>query len=286
MGRSLYETYPAAREIFERADAALGFSLSALCFEGPEEALRQTENTQPAILTVSIAAWTVLSSRIEAQFAAGHSLGEYSALVAAGALALEDALRLVRQRGRYMQEAAPAGQGAMAALRVHEQEVEPLLKQAAQGEVLAAANFNAPDQVVVAGHATAVDRVLQLARGVRLPVSAPFHCELMRPAQLRLSAELARLEFRPPRFPIVNNVRAEIVTEPSALRQGLIDQIPNPVRWTAVIRTLQRAGATQFIEVGPKNILTGLLKKIDPTAATARFGEASDEEALHAVFAR
>ncbi len=283
MGRSLAETFPAARDIFDRADAALGFPLSRLCFEGPEEELRLTENTQPAILAASIAAWTVIAPEVEPAFVAGHSLGEYSALVAAGVLHFEEAIRLVRNRGRYMQEAVPAGAGAMAALKVTEDAVDGIVAQAAQGEVLSAANFNSPEQVVIAGHAAAVDRALTLARGLKLPVSAPFHCALMAPAQQRLTPELDMAAFADPRIPVVNNVRAEVVRTAAEARQGLIDQIPNPVRWTATIRRLRESGVDLFLEVGPKNVLSGLMRKIDPSAATARFGEAAEQEALRAA---
>jgi len=280
MGRSLYDACPSAREIFDRADAALEFPLSKLCFDGPDEALKLTENTQPAILTVSVAAWTVLRDRIAPAFVAGHSLGEYSALVAAGALDFEDAVRVVRLRGRYMQEAVPAGTGAMAALRIAESEIAPILEQAAQGEILQAANFNAPDQVVIAGTAAAVDRALTLARGLKLPVSAPFHCALMKPAQDRLAAELAAIEFRDPAVPLINNVRAEIVRDAETARQGLIDQVSGSVRWTDTIRSLRAHGAAKFVEVGPKAVLTGLLRKIDPAAAGLKFGEAQDLDSL------
>jgi [acyl-carrier-protein] S-malonyltransferase len=280
MGRSLAEGFPAAKEIFDRADRALGFPLSELCFQGPEEALKLTENAQPAILTVSVAAWAVLRERIEPAFVAGHSLGEYSALVAAGSLDFEDAVRIVRLRGRYMQEAVPAGTGAMAALRVAETEIDGILERAAQGEILQAANFNAPNQVAIAGTAAAVDRALTLARGVKLPVSAPFHCDLMRPAQRRLAADLAAAPFADLKIPLVNNVRVELVRSGTDARRGLIDQVPNSVRWTDTIRLLRAQRATTFIEIGPKAVLTGLLKKIDPTATGLKFGEAEDLDPL------
>ncbi|MCX6592097.1 MAG: ACP S-malonyltransferase [Acidobacteria bacterium] len=280
MGQTLAATFPEARAIFDRADEALGFSLSTLCFEGPEDALKLTENTQPAILTASIAAWEVLKTRLQPAFVAGHSLGEYSALVAAGALSFEDAVRTVRKRGQYMQEAVPAGVGAMAALRTSEEAVQPILDQAAEGEVLTAANFNAPDQVVIAGHAGAVDRALKLARGIKLQVSAPFHCPLMQPAQERLAADLAQIAFHDLALPLVNNVRAELVTTGAAARQGLIDQVPNSVRWTATVRLLAEQGVTTFVEVGPKTVLSGLLKKIDATRTGLKFGEAADLEAI------
>jgi [acyl-carrier-protein] S-malonyltransferase len=224
MGKSLAEQYPAARAVFAEADEALGFSLSRLCFEGPEEDLKKTENTQPALLTVSIAAHSVLAAEgVRADFVAGHSLGEYSALVAAGALRFADAVRLVRQRGRYMQEAVPEGVGAMAALlRLPEGALEGILERAAEGEVVSAANLNSPDQVVIAGHAGAVERAMNLAREagarrvVALPVSAPFHCALMRPAQERLAADLAATAFADLAVPLVQNVTAEWTTSGEA----------------------------------------------------------------------
>jgi [acyl-carrier-protein] S-malonyltransferase len=285
MGRTIADAYPAARQIFERADEALGFSLSRLCFEGPEDDLKLTENTQPAILTVSVAVHAALGFT-PADFVAGHSLGEYSALVAAGSLRFEDAVRLVRARGRYMQEAVPLGSGAMAALRVTEEAVSAIIEQAAGGEVLAAANFNAPDQVVIAGTAAAVDRALQVARGLKLPVSAPFHCPLMKPAQDRLAVDLAAIELADPRPALVNNVRAEVVTTAAAVRQGLIDQIPNPVRWTASIARMRAEGVTRFLELGPKSVLKGLLRKIDPSLECVSIGEAQEVEAYHVDAAR
>lgn len=284
MGRSLCEAYPAARAVFDEADTALGFKLSALCFEGPEDALKLTENTQPAILTVSIAAWSVLREQGKVpDYVAGHSLGEYSALIAAGALDFADALRLVRKRGQYMQEAVPAGVGAMAALlKLPEGNLDRLLAEAAQGEVVSAANFNSPDQVVIAGHAGAVQRAMELAkaagakRAVALPVSAPFHCALMRPAQQRMRIDLDGATFRNLSIPLVNNWQAREVRTAADAREGLLRQIPNSVLWTQSIRYLAAQGVTSALEVGPGSVLCGLLRAIDPSMRTSRFGEASD----------
>jgi [acyl-carrier-protein] S-malonyltransferase len=290
MGRTLAEAYPQARRIFEQADEALGFALSKMCFEGPDEELKLTANTQPAILTVSVAAWTVLSPLRAADFVAGHSLGEYSALVAAGALDFSDAVRLVRKRGQYMQEAVPEGVGAMAALlRLPDGKLDEVLAEAAQGEVVSAANFNSPDQIVIAGHKGAVERAMELAkaagakRAIPLHVSAPFHCPLMKPAQDRLAADLQATEFRDLKIPLVNNVGAREIRTSAEARQGLIDQVSSPVRWTETIRYLAAQGVTQAIECGPGAVLAGLTKSIEPSIARAQFGEAADVEALHAL---
>jgi len=288
MGRSLAGAFPAARRLFDEADQVLGFALSQLCFEGPEDQLKLTENTQPALLTVSSAAFAVLREHgIEPDFVAGHSLGEYSALVAAGSLHFPDAVRLVRNRGRYMQEAVPVGVGAMAAiLRLPEGRLEEILNQAAQGEVVAAANLNSPDQVVIAGHAAAVARAMELARSagarraVALPVSAPFHCPLMKPAQERLRLDLDATPFRNLSVPLVNNWQAREIRTGDEARQGLFEQVPNPVRWTETIRYLAAQGVTRFVEVGPGSVLTGLLKSIHPEAQGLKFGEAADLDAL------
>jgi [acyl-carrier-protein] S-malonyltransferase len=288
MGRTLAEAYPAARLVFESADQALGFPISRLCTEGSEEDLRLTENTQPALLTVSTAAFTVLRELgIRPDYVAGHSLGEYSALVAAGSLRFSDALRLVRKRGRYMQEAVPPGVGAMAAiLKLPPGRLEEVLNNAAQGEVVTAANLNAPDQVVIAGHAGAVNRAMELAkaagarRAVLLPVSAPFHCPLMKPAQERMTAELNATTFDDLDWPLINNCEAREIRTASEARQGLIEQIPNPVRWEAAIRYLAAQGVDRFFEVGPGGVLTGLLRSIDPLLQGIKFGEAADVEKL------
>lgn len=291
MGKALAETFPAARAVFEEADSALGFPLSRLCWEGPEEDLKLTENTQPAILTVSAAATAVLRDNgIQAHFVAGHSLGEYSALVAAGGLRFADAVRIVRARGRYMQEAVPAGVGAMAALlKLPEGKLDEILAGAAEGEVVSAANLNSPDQVVIAGHAGAVNRAAELAkaegckRAVLLPVSAPFHCALMEPAQRRLAADLAATEFHDLAVPLINNWQARAVTSGGEARQGLIEQVPNPVQWVATIRHLAEAGVTRWIEVGPGAVLTGLLRQIVPGQQGIKFGEPADLDKILAV---
>ena len=271
MGRDLWENFPAARETLQEADEALGFPLSRLCFEGPAEALQLTANTQPAILACSVAAYRVLAQQgITPSSVAGHSLGEYSALVAAGSLHFADALRIVRHRGQYMQEAVPVGTGGMAALLgISLERVEELCRAAADGEVVAPANINTPVQIVVAGHIGAVRRVMEKAlaagakRALPLPVSAPFHCSLMLPARQRLAPELEALPFQDLRFPLVNNVRAEEVRQGREARRGLMDQIPAPVLWEQSIRRLRALGAERFVEVGPGRILTGLMRQIE-----------------------
>lgn len=284
MGKALAETFPAARRIFEEADDALGFAISTLCFEGPDDQLKLTENTQPALLTVSIAALAVLRENGRAaDYVAGHSLGEYSALVAAGCLTFADAVRLVRKRGRYMQEAVPPGAGAMAALlRLPDGKLEGVLAEAAQGEVVTAANFNSPDQVVIAGHAGAVARAAELAkaagarRAVMLPVSAPFHCPLMKPAQERLRADLDATEFRDLATPLVNNWQAREIRTGAEAREGLYQQVPNSVRWVDTVRYLAAQGVTRAVEVGAGAVLTGLVKSIEPSIAGSKFGEPGD----------
>jgi [acyl-carrier-protein] S-malonyltransferase len=291
MGKGLAEAFPAARRVFEEADDALGFALSRLCFEGPEDALKLTENTQPALLTVSIAAWAVLAEKgIVPDYVAGHSLGEYSALVAAECLAFGDAVRLVRQRGRYMQEAVPPGVGAMAALlKMPEDKLDSVLQQAAQGEVVSAANLNSPGQVVIAGHAAAVGRAIELAkaagarRAVLLPVSAPFHCALMTPAQQRLRADLDAATFRDLAFPLVNNWQACEIRSGAEAREGLYQQVPNPVRWADSVRHLVRQGVARAVEVGAGSVLCGLVRGIEPAITTAAFGEPRDLEGLARV---
>lgn len=290
MGRSLAEAYPEARRIFDLADEALGFAISKMCFEGPDEDLKLTANTQPAILTVSVAAWTVLSTLRSADYVAGHSLGEYSALVAAGALDFGDAVRLVRKRGEYMQEAVPEGVGAMAALlRLPDGELDGVLAEAAQGEIVTAANLNSPDQIVIAGHKGAVERAMEIAktagakRTIPLHVSAPFHCPLMKPAQDRLAADLEATEFRDLEIPLVSNVSAREIRTADEARQGLIEQVTSPVRWTQSIRYLASQGVSLAIECGPGAVLTGLTKSIEPSIARAQFGEAADVEGLNAL---
>jgi len=284
MGKVLADTWPAAREVFEEADDALGFAISKLCFEGPEEQLRLTENTQPALLTVSIAAFRVLEHQgFRPAFVAGHSLGEYSALVAAGSLQFRDALRLVRNRGRYMQEAVPPGVGAMAAvLKPPMDKLEQILAEAAQGETVAAANFNSPDQVVIAGHAGAVARASEALKAagakrvVPLPVSAPFHCPLMRPAQERLKVDLDATPFADLAVPLVNNVDAEVVATGADAREGLYRQVSGAVRWTDSMRKLVGLGMRRAVEVGAGAVLCGLLKQIAPEVRTAKFGDPAD----------
>jgi [acyl-carrier-protein] S-malonyltransferase len=258
------------------------------CFEGPEGYLKQTEITQPALLAVSTAAFRVLSEQgVQPDYVAGHSLGEYSALVAAGALDFADALRLVRKRGQYMQEAVPQGVGAMAALlKLPDGKLEAILAEAAQGEVVSAANFNSPDQVVIAGHAGAVARASELAkaagakRAVPLPVSAPFHCPLMQPAQQRLAADLEATTFRDLAVPLINNWQAREIRSGAEARQGLFEQVPNPVRWVESVRLLASLGVTRGIEVGAGAVLSGLVRQIEPSIECKRFGEAADWEKL------
>jgi [acyl-carrier-protein] S-malonyltransferase len=284
MGKSLAEAYPESRAVFEEADQTLGFPISRLCFEGPDEDLKKTENTQPALLTVSIAAYCALEARgVKPSYMAGHSLGEYSALVAAGSLRFADAVRLVRKRGQYMQEAVPQGVGAMAAiLKLPGGKLDAILSEAAQGEVVSAANHNSPDQIVIAGHTGAVQRAMELAKAagarrvVPLPVSAPFHCSLMAPAQERMRAELDAVEFADPKVPVVNNWEAREIRTGAEAKEGLYRQIPNSVLWVQTIRHLASKGVSTYIEVGPGAVLTGLLKNIDPNLKGVKFGEASD----------
>jgi [acyl-carrier-protein] S-malonyltransferase len=290
MGKALAATYPVARETFEEADGTLGFPLAAMCFEGPEDQLKLTENTQPALLTVSVAAWRVLDQfGIRPDAVAGHSLGEYSALVAAGGLRFADALGLVRKRGQYMQEAVPPAVGAMAALlKLPDGKLDQVLADAAQGEVVSAANFNSPDQIVIAGQAGAVARASELAkaagakRTVLLPVSAPFHCALMRPAQLRLTGDLQATAFHDLNVPLVNNWQAQQVRSGAEARAGLIEQVPNPVRWTESIRQLIAMGVERFVEVGAGAVLGGLLRSIDASRKCAKFGSPEDLESVQA----
>lgn len=271
MGKELAAMYPVAQHTFDEADEALGFKLSQLCFEGPEDQLKLTQNTQPAILTVSVAAARVLAEKgIACEFAAGHSLGEYSAYVAAGTLEFTDAVRTVRNRGRYMQEAVPVGQGAMAAVLGMELEVlKQICDEAAQGEVCQPANINSPGQIVISGSAGAVQRAAELAtargakRAVMLPVSAPFHCALMRPAQERLENDLRALKFNNPDFPVVANVDCELVTAGEAARERLIRQVTGAVQWEKSMRALIARGVESFIEVGPGKVLCGLMRQIE-----------------------
>jgi [acyl-carrier-protein] S-malonyltransferase len=270
MGRELADSFPVAREVFEEADRALGFSVSQLCFSGPEEALKLTENTQPAILTASVAAYEVLKKNgVCPDYVAGHSLGEYSALVAAGALTFADAVRLVRKRGQYMQEAVPRGEGAMAAiLGMRPGQVAEICRKATDGKVTPA-NLNSPEQTVISGDAAAVKSAVEQAsaagakRAVVLPVSAPFHSELMRPAQERLKEDLRTTEFSSLKIPLVTNVDAGVITSGAEARQALIRQVTLPVLWEESVRELIEQGATTFVEVGPGRVLSGLLRQID-----------------------
>lgn len=288
MGKALADQFSIAARVFQAADDALDFGISKLCFEGPDDALKLTENTQPALLTVSIAAFEVLKEHgLRPDYVAGHSLGEYSALVAAGSLGFADGVRLVRQRGRYMQDAVPPGVGAMAALlKLPDGKLDAVLAEAAQGEIVSAANLNSPDQVVIAGHAAAVQRAVELAkaagarRAVLLPVSAPFHCALMRPAQERLGVDLEQTQFADLATPLVNNVDAREIRTGAEARRGLFDQVPNPVRWVDTIRHLAAQGVTRCYEVGAGAVLTGLLRSIEPSAKGFKFGEPGDLDAI------
>jgi [acyl-carrier-protein] S-malonyltransferase len=293
MGQALAQTFPECRAVFEEADDALGAPLSRVCFEGPDEQLRLTENTQPAILTVSVAAARLLASRgIAPAMAAGHSLGEYSAHVAAGTLAFGDAVRTVRRRGRYMQEAVPVGQGAMAAiLGLEGAAVAQACREAADGDVVAPANLNAPGQVVIAGTAAAVARAGERAKAlgakrvVPLPVSAPFHCALMQPAQDRLAPELRALPVKPPSMPVVANVDAAPKTDGPSAIDALVRQVSAPVRWEEVVRTLASAGIRAYVEVGPGTVLSGLVRKIDREARVANLEAPSDLDAVERLVA-
>jgi [acyl-carrier-protein] S-malonyltransferase len=288
MGRALADAYPICRETFEEADEALGEPLSRIIFDGPEDQLTLTENTQPAILAVSTAAARLLASRgLAPAFVAGHSLGEYSANVAAGTFAFGDALRLVRRRGRYMQEAVPAGEGAMAAiLGLDADTVAQACAEAANGEIVSPANMNGAGQVVIAGARDAVARAgerakaLGATRVIPLAVSAPFHCALMKPAEDRLAPELRAITVHMPRVPIVANVDAEPKRDPSAAIEALVQQVSSPVRWEAVVRRLASEGVTTYVEVGPGTVLSGLVRKIHREATVVNFGSPGDLAAI------
>ena len=291
MGKSLAEKFTCARRVFEEADDILQFSLSRLCFEGPEDRLKLTENTQPALVAVSTAAWRVIESEgPRPDYVAGHSLGEYSALVAAGAIRFGDAIRMVRNRGRYMQEAVVPGVGAMAAiLKLPEGKLDAVMAEASHGEVVTAANYNSPDQIVIAGHKGAVERAMLGAkaagakRAVPLPVSAPFHCPLMQPAQARMRADLDATEFRDLAIPLINNWQAREIHTAAEAREGLYQQIPNPVRWSYSMQLLAERGVDRWFEVGAGAVLTGLLRNILPGTKCTPMGEAKDFEVTHAV---
>jgi [acyl-carrier-protein] S-malonyltransferase len=271
MGKELANMYPVAQQTFDEADEALGYKLSQLCFEGPEDRLRLTEITQPAILTASVAAWRVLESiGLHPSYVAGHSLGEYSAQVCAGTLSFQDAVRTVRNRGKYMQEAVPVGQGAMAAiLALPLDQIQSACDEAAQGEVCQPANINSPDQVVISGSKGAVERAAELCkqkgakRAVMLPVSAPFHCSLMQPAQDRLAADLNALHVDDPEVPVMCNVDAALVKDAGASRDALIRQVTGAVQWEKSMRNLIALGVENFVEVGPGKVLCGLMRQID-----------------------
>jgi [acyl-carrier-protein] S-malonyltransferase len=292
MGRALAESSPAAAAVWAEADAALAFSLSKLCFDGPAEDLALTANTQPAVLTASVAAAAALAERgVTPGLAAGHSLGEYSALVVAGALRFADAVRLVRRRGEFMQEAVPVGTGAMAALLgVDLATAEQVCVEAAQGEVVGVANINSPGQIVIAGHRTAVERAVAAAaarggrKSVLLPVSAPFHCALMKPAADRLAAELERVAVSDPRIPVIRNVDGRVTRAADEVKPFLLQQVASPVRWTDCVERLAREGATSFLEVGPGRVLTGLLKRtLDGARGHAVEDPASLDKAVAAL---
>ncbi len=291
MGQALADAYPECRAVFTEADEALGFPLSRLCFEGPDDQLALTENTQPAILTVSVAAARLLQARgVQPAFVAGHSLGEYSAHVVAGTMAFADAVRIVRRRGRYMQEAVPVGAGAMAALLgADEALAAQACAEAANGEVVSPANLNAPGQVVIAGARDAVARAGERARAlgarrvVPLPVSAPFHCALMAPAAARLAPELRVLRVRDPQVPVVANVDAEPKTTASSSIEALIAQVAAPVRWQDVVGRLASAGVRAYVEVGPGTVLSGLVRKIQRDARVANLEAPGDLEAVEAL---
>ena len=290
MGLALSEQHPAAKEIFERADAALGFSISRICFEGPDAELGLTKNTQPAIVTASVAALAALRATHpelpDPAFIAGHSLGEYSALVAADALSLEDAVRLVHLRGTAMQEAVPAGEGGMAAIMGGDGEaVEALCRDAAQGDTLSPANFNAPGQIVIAGTAAAIERAIGLAKerslkGIALKVSAPFHCQLMGPAADRVRDALADVSIQKPRFPVVSNVCAEPNQDASVVADLLIRQVDSAVLWDRSIQLMSAQGVDRALELGPGKVLAGLVKRIDKNLKVKSIGTPTDLEGV------
>jgi [acyl-carrier-protein] S-malonyltransferase len=291
MGQALAAASPAAAAVWREADDALGFSLSRLCFEGPDADLALTANTQPAVLTASVAAAAALAAEgVVPDLVAGHSLGEYSALVVAGALPFAAAVQLVRKRGEFMQDAVPVGTGAMAALLgIELATAEEICGEAAQGEVVGVANINAPGQIAIAGHRPAVERAVKAAgaRGGKsrlLPVSAPFHCALMKPAADRLAGELEAIPASPPRVPLVRNVDAGLTVAADEVKPYLVRQVASPVRWTDCVRRLSREGATVFVEVGPGRVLAGLLKRtLDSAAAHSVEDPSSLEKTLAAL---
>ena len=276
MGRELFENFSVAKKIFEEADDTLHFSVSVLCFKGPEEALKLTENTQPAVLTTSVAALKVLQAEkgMTSQFTAGHSLGEYSALVASEALSFSQAVKVVRLRGKFMQEAVPVGEGAMAAvLGMEREQVEKLCEEISSGEVLAPANFNSPGQIVIAGHSKAVQRAIERVKqegkkAVLLPVSAPFHSSLMKPAGERLEKALEEISVSDLKIPVVTNVEAEANTLKDRVKELLVAQVSSPVRWEESMRKMIEEGIEQVLEIGPGKVLSGLMKRIDSRVET------------------
>lgn len=293
MGKALYDAFPEAKAVFDEADAALGEKLSTLCFEGPEEALKLTANTQPAILTVSAAAHAVLSKRVPAPaFVAGHSLGEYSALVAAGALSLADGVRSVRARGTFMQEAVPPGVGAMAAvIGLAPEKVKEICDAVAQGQVVSPANYNSPEQTVIAGDAAAVERAqaaLKEAGAKRvlpLPVSAPFHCALMAPVKPRLQEVLGKVAIAQPTVPVVTNVEAKPNSDASRIAGLLVEQVTHPVRWIESVEALRQAGVTKVVEVGPGKVLCGLVRRISKELEILNVEDPASLEKAVAAFA-
>jgi [acyl-carrier-protein] S-malonyltransferase len=293
MGKELFEKFPVARQVFEEADDALGFAISRLCFEGPAEDLQLTENTQPAILTVSVAAFRALAEvGISAPaFVAGHSLGEYSALVTAGALRLSDAVRTVRARGRYMQDAVPVGTGAMAAVIGGElSEIQRVCEEARADQVCSIANINSPNQIVIAGNTEAVDRAIEVLKGIakrviKLNVSAPFHCALMKAAQDRLASDLEQLVFSEPAAPVITNVDARATTAPDQLRDALVRQVSAPVRWVESMELLVQQGVQTFVEAGPGKVLSGLMRQINRDVKMLNVEDAASLEATKAALA-
>jgi len=289
MGKDLADNFAVAREVFEEANDAIGFDLAGLCFNGPEEDLKLTTNTQPAILTTSIAALRVLEQEtgLRPDFAAGHSLGEYSALVCAGTMAFADAVRTVRQRGAFMQEAVPVGVGSMAAIiGLDGADLDAVCAEAAQGEVVSPANFNSPGQVVIAGNTTAVERAMTLAkekgakRALPLPVSAPFHCALMVPAGDRLAAVLDQLTFAPMTVPVISNVEAQPNQDAARLRDLLVRQVSAPVRWDASVEAMVALGVDRCIEIGPGKVLSGLVKRIAKSIETQNMEDCASLQKL------
>jgi [acyl-carrier-protein] S-malonyltransferase len=296
MGKALADAFSVCRDTFAEADAALGDALSRIIFEGPEDQLTLTSNQQPAILAVSIAAFRLLESKgLKPSFVAGHSLGEYSANVAAGTFRFADAVSIVRRRGQYMQEAVPVGTGAMAAILGLDADVvadvcrEAMKDAAAQGEVVSPANMNGGGQVAIAGSTAAVARASELAkargarRAVPLQVSAPFHCALMKPAEVRLAPELRALETQDPRVPVVANVDAALKRDARGAIEALVAQVSSPVRWESVVQRLASEGVTTYVEVGPGTVLSGLVKRIHREATVVSFGSPDDLAAVEAL---